>query len=111
MLSVDEAREVAARWRPQFVDGANFEVSWSRYFEMVGDPDLQRLEQWLAKDQQKDAVKHSGIVHEPLLPVRQDLPDLVDDCTCCRGKRWVRRDLPIGHVDFGKAIRCPHCHA
>ena len=56
-----------------------------------------------------DAVKTAGIVREPLLPVRQNLPDLVDDCATCRGKRYVRRDLPITHPDFGKAVRCPHC--
>jgi hypothetical protein len=108
-LSVDEARDIAARWRPQFQDEANFEVSWSRFFEMVGDPDPSRLNFWLAKDQAKDAVKNAGIVKEPLLPVRQDLPELVDDCTTCHGKRYVRRELSVGHPDFGKAIRCPHC--
>jgi hypothetical protein len=109
-LSVDEARDLAAKWRPQFQDEANFEHSWSRFFEMVGDPDAARLEFWLAKDQAKDAVKSAGIVREPLLPVRQDLPDLVDDCGTCHGKRWVRRELPVGHHEFGKALRCPACH-
>ena len=80
-----------------------------RFFEMVGDPDPSRLNFWLAKDQAKDAVRNAGIVREPVLPVRQNLPDFVDDCPVCRGKRYVRRDLPIGHVDFGKAIRCPKC--
>lgn len=108
-LTVEEARDIAATWRPQFQDEANFEVSWSRFFEMVGDPDPQRLNFWLAKDQAKDAVKNAGIVREPLLPVRQDLPELVDDCATCHGKRYVRRDVPVGHSDFGKAIRCPHC--
>jgi hypothetical protein len=108
-LTVDEARDIAATWRPQFQDEANFETSWSRFFEKVGDPDVERLNLWLAKDQAKDQVRCAGIVKEPLLPVRQDLPELVDDCATCRGKRYVRREVPIGHRDFGKALVCPSC--
>ena len=56
-LSVDEARDLAAKWRPQFQDEANFEHSWSRFFEMVGEPDATRLEFWLAKDQAATPVE------------------------------------------------------
>jgi len=110
MLSVDDARAIAARWRAQFVDDAAFDVSWSRYFETATVPDVDRLELWLAKDQAKDAVKHAGIVKEPLLPVRQRFTVADEsDCELCKGKRYVRRDLDVGHPDFGKAIRCPRC--
>jgi hypothetical protein len=110
MLSVDDARTIAARWREQFVDEAAFDVSWSRYFETATVPDVQRLEMWLAKDLAKDAVKHAGIVKEPLLPTRSryTVGD-ESDCQVCRGKRYVRRDLDVGHPDFGKAIRCTAC--
>lgn len=110
MLTLEDARSIAGEYREQFIDTALFEQSWSRFFDMTGDPNPEKLRHWLDKDLAKDTVRHAGIVKEPVLPVRQDLPDLVDDCECCRGKRWVRRDLPIGHADFGKAMRCPRCH-
>jgi hypothetical protein len=71
MLTVDQARLIAAHWRPQFVDEAAFEQSWTRCFEMLGDPDEPRVTAWLAKDQAKDAVRNAGIVHEPVLPTQQ----------------------------------------
>jgi hypothetical protein len=110
MLSIDEARDIALEWRQQFADASAFEASWSRFFEMVGDPSPQRLEQWLAKDQSRDAVKHAGIVVEPVLPTRSQY--VVEDetsCEVCRGKRYVRFDVAIDHPDFGKAHHCPRC--
>src|SRR6266511_1988683 len=104
MLSIDEARGIATAWREQFVDPASFEASWTRFFDMVGDPTPIRLEQWLAKDQSRDAVKHAGIVSEPLLPTRSQF--MVDDetsCVMCHGKRYVRYEVEIDHPDFGKA--------
>jgi hypothetical protein len=111
MLTVDDARALAAAWREQFVDQAAFDASWTRYFETATVPDIERLEAWLAKDQAKDAVKHAGIVKEPLLPVRQRYTiGEESECATCLGKRYVRRDLDIGHTDFGKAIPCPRCN-
>lgn len=110
MLSVDDARSLAAAWREQFVDETAFEESWARYFETATVPDLGRLEAWLSKDLAKDQVKHAGIVREPLLPVRQryTIGD-ESECSACLGRRYVRRDLDIGHPDFGKALPCPRC--
>lgn len=110
MLTIDQARAIAATWRERFADQAGFEQSWARFFDMVGDPTTAKLEQWLAKDQSKDAVKHAGIVRDPLLPQRQHF-DIGDesDCHVCHGKRYVRRDVPISHPDFGGALRCPAC--
>ena len=109
MLSVADAKSLAAQWRERFQDQAAFEVSWSRYFELVGDPRSDGLEQWLAKDQAKDAVKHAGIVSEPLLPIRQNLDIDESSCAICRGKHFVRHDVDIDHPDFGKVFRCPRC--
>lgn len=30
-------------------------------------------------------------------------------CPACRGARFVRRDVPYGHPDFGQALRCETC--
>ena len=30
-------------------------------------------------------------------------------CPICRGERFVRRDVPISHPDFGQALRCDGC--
>jgi len=29
------------------------------------------------------------------------------ECPACDGLGWVRRDVPVGHPDFGKAFPCP----
>lgn len=108
MLSVEAAREIADEWRPRFIDEVAFETSWRRFYEMVGDPGADRLITWLAKDQAKDAVMHAGIVKEPLLPVRQQFD--LSDCSHCGGKGWFRKELPVGHPEFGKAHRCPDCN-
>jgi hypothetical protein len=107
MITVDDARELAARYREQFVEQTSFEASWARYFETATVPDASRLEAWLAKDLQTDQVKHAGIVKEPLLPVRQNL--VLGDCDVCRGKYFVRHDVDIDHPDFGKVFPCPAC--
>ena len=110
MLTIDEARTIADRWRDQFVLPESFDLSWTRFFDMVGDPTAEKLERWLAKDQAKDAVKHAGIVTEPLLPVRQRYtPGDESSCNVCKGLRYVRRDVSIDHLDFGKAWPCPVC--
>ena len=110
MITADEAREIARQWRDQFTDIQAFETSWSRFFDMVGDPTVSKLEGWLAKDLAKDEIRHAGIVKEPLLPTRQQfvIGD-ESDCPVCRGKRYVRHELDIGHPDFGKAFACPRC--
>lgn len=111
MLSVDEAHAVANTWRPRFADPDAFVTSWTRYMDMVKPAGRSPagLEQWLQTDAENDEVRAAGIIREPTLPVQQDVPALVDDCATCRGKRWVRRDLPISLADFGKALRCPSC--
>lgn len=109
MLSVAEAQAIASVWRPQFTDEAAFEVSWTRFFEMVGDPTRQRLESWLTQDLAKDAVKNAGIIREPILPSPSHFA--LGDCMQCGGKWFVRKDVPIGHCDFGKAFPCPACNS
>ena len=114
MLTVDQARLIADQWRPQFANKASFEQSWTRFFDMVGDPTPDKLEFWLAKDQSKDAVRHAGIVREPL--VRPGQHHQLSDCTHCwsdvagAGLRYVREVVDIGHPNFGKALPCPRCN-
>ena len=109
MLTVEVARELAARWRPQFVDEASFESSWSRYFETATVPDEQRLESWLVKDQAKDAVKHAGIVHEPTVPISSTymLPEARLNAAIIAGDIHDFRD-PLLPPDNHAAI-CPRC--
>ena len=109
MLSVDDARHLAAVWRPRFSDQAEFELSWSRYMDSATVPDVARLEAWLAKDADKSEVKHAGIITEPLVPVlsRYDL----NGCYHCYSRGFVRLALDAHHPDFGKAKPCPACHA
>jgi len=107
-VTADEARSIAIAWRSRFIDETSFEQSWSRYFETATVPDRSRLEAWLAKDLAKDEIVHAGIVKEPILPThsRYDL----GDCYHCGGKWFVRKDVPVGHPDFGKAFPCPDCN-
>ena len=28
-------------------------------------------------------------------------------CPRCKGAGYVRRDVPVGHADFGRSLRCP----
>lgn len=110
MLTVDQAQELAGIWRDRFDDPEAFTTSWSRYFDHYKhNRSPESLEAWLKADAEQDEVRAVGITREPLLPTRQDFGELVDDCATCRGKRWVRHDVPIGHVDFGQAFRCPAC--
>jgi|SRR5262245_45667390 len=119
MLTVERARMIATQWRPQFQDEDSFEASWSRFFEMVGDPTAEKLHNWLAKDQAKDAIRHAGIVSEPLLPTRSRFAPALGECPVCggdpqacptcHGLGYVRRDVSIDHPHFGKALRCPTC--
>jgi hypothetical protein len=108
MLTVDDAKAIAARWREKFVDDAAFEVSWSRYFETATVPDTVRLEAWLLKDLAKDEVRHAGIVREPLLPTRSRYAET--DCPHCAGLGYVRVEVLPFDLRFGKALRCPDCN-
>ncbi len=107
MLRVEDARVIAAEWRPKFIDEAAFDVSWSRYFDMTGNPTETTLIAWLRQDQAKDEVKQAGLAHEPLLPVRQDY--VLSDCRHCGGNRYVRDELPVEANGFGMARKCPAC--
>jgi DNA replication protein DnaC len=31
-------------------------------------------------------------------------------CATCGGRRWLRRDVPVGHPDFGRALACQSCN-
>jgi len=101
VLSVDEARAIAAEVRSQFIDEASFEQSWSRFFDHVGDPTPTKLRNWLAKDLAKDAVRHAGIVREPVLPTEQQLPP------------HLQRAYDVDLDDYVSARArdvCHHCH-
>jgi DNA replication protein DnaC len=43
---------------------------------------------------------------QPATPVGDGSPG----CPVCGGLGWLRRDVPVGHPDFGKAFACS-CHA
>lgn len=52
-----------------------------------------------------------------LVKVRQPVPvpmaepihvDITDVCRTCKGAGWLRYDVPYGHPNFGKLIKC-HC--
>lgn len=104
MLSLDDAKRLAQLWRPRFPDEAEFELSWTRYMDSATVPDEARLEVWLAKDLAKFEVKHAGIVREPMLPVRQDLPDLPADLEA--------RYIAAGDLhDFRNPLLSPSRHA
>lgn len=104
MLSVDDAKQLAAVWRPRFKDESDFEASWARYMDTATVPDVGRLEAWLAKDLDRSEVKQIGAPHEPLLPQlsRYDL----NGCYHCYGRGWVRIDSDIPQ----QPQRCPACH-
>lgn len=108
MISVTRAHEIGQHWREQFTDEAAYEESWRRFWAMVGDPTEDKLEQWLTKDQAKDAALNAGVTHEPVYPTRQRYT--TTDCWHCAGNGYVRRDVAVGHPDFGKAFACPACN-
>jgi hypothetical protein len=107
VLSVDDAKQLAATWRARFKDEADFEASWARYMDSATVPDVARLEAWLAKDLDKSEVKHIGVPQEPLVPTlsRYDL----NGCYHCYGRGFVRLDVDAHHPDFGKARPCRAC--
>lgn len=115
MLTTAEARRIADQWQPRFADVEAYVTSVERYLTRVPGPSRSSigLEQWLAADCEQQDVRGVLLTVRPpqagpeLVP--QQLPDLVDDCSACRGKRWVTRELPPGHAEFGKALVCPAC--
>lgn len=109
MLSVETAREIAEQWRPRFIDESSFETSWNRFYEMTGDPTAEKLHTWLGKDQAKDAVRHAGIVREPVLPVQQDY-----DLSAKQVRDYIASgDLHnwegIEEPEYNHVSRCPRC--
>ena len=114
MLTLDQARDIAARWRSQFADAEAYTTSVERYLERIAAParSPEGLERWLREDAEQEDVRGALLehVHATGENLPQDLPDIVDDCTVCRGKRLVRRDLPVGHAEFGKLLVCPSCN-
>lgn len=114
MLTVDEARAVAAVFRPRFSTEEAFTRSWDRYMATTRTNSRRNraeLEQWLQTDLGDDAVAAVGLaVPESLLPVRQDFT-LGDesDCSTCLGKRYVKRLVPITDPNFGRIEPCPQC--
>jgi len=108
MLAIDDAKRIAAAWRPRFADEADFELSWTRYMESATVPDEHRLQAWLAKDVAISEVKHAGIVREPLVPEPSRYQPT--DCPHCAGNGYVRIDVPVSDARFGKAFACPACN-
>ncbi len=46
---------------------------------------------------------------EPAEPDPNIAPDGDPICARCNSYRWLRRDLPRDHPDFGSAVECPDC--
>lgn len=111
MLSQDQAQYLAAEWRPRFSDPEAYTTSVERYLDRIAVParSAEGLERWLREDLEQDDVRGALLRAAPGQNLPQVLPELVDDCASCRGKRLVRRDLPVGHAEFGKLIVCPAC--
>jgi hypothetical protein len=121
MLTADQAKAVAAEYRPRFSSEEAFSLSWKRFFEPgvgPGMPSYERLVDWLASDLAKDQAKAAGLIKAPILPVRQDVRDT--GCFHCGGVGFTvsraikdaieRGELPIDHADFGKAFACAACN-
>ena len=43
---------------------------------------------------------------QPASDVQPPLPDDDDSCPICKGARFLRRDLPYDHPEFGKVVPC-----
>lgn len=112
MLSPEEAQQAAEFWREKFQVEGNFDRSWHKFFEMVGKPSAGGLESWLMNDQLRDAAEARGVrkepPKEPLLPVQSTYAP--NDCSRCSGRQYLRREVPVGHPDFGRALACPDCN-
>ncbi len=46
--------------------------------------------------------------NHPLVPSLEN-PGREAECLTCRDGRWVKRNVPLGHEDWGKIIPCPNC--
>lgn len=81
-------------------------MPWSK------NPDLDTEEPVRSLGMVLRELVDAGKLPPPEPPTLADFlgPD-ADTCAACRGMRVVRRDLPIDHPDFGKAIPCPACAA
>jgi len=55
--------------------------------------------------------RRSIVVDQPDDPPRD--PNVADDggpvCATCNSHRWLRRELPRDHPEFGRTIECPGC--
>lgn len=108
MISREEAQEIASEWRKRFDDDESFERSWGNYWDTATVPDAGRLQDWLSKDLGRAEARAVGLTKGPLVPK----PSTYELGTCdgCNGKGYCRRDVPVGHKDFGKAFPCIYCN-
>jgi hypothetical protein len=107
LMSTAEARQLSDEFRPQFSSAEAFETSWRNCFERLKTPSLESARRWLQEDLRADGIMASGLRPEPLLPVRSSYAP--NECRHCRGRGYVREELPIDSAGFGVARPCPAC--
>jgi hypothetical protein len=92
---------------PRFHDRQLCQKSLEKYIREARVLDDQRARNWLEKDLARD--KELASIADPedyaLGPSRYDL----NGCYHCDGRGFVRLDVDVHHVDFGKAKPCPAC--
>ena len=117
-LVADELRAAEEEYPAGWVEAAIREAaagnvrSW-RYIEAI-------LERWKREGEERGQVESLGDILRRLQQRNfsnvADVPEWVqqldaespvaDACPTCGGHGWVRRDLPVGHPDFGRAFPC-----
>ena len=58
--------------------------------------------------QEGEATRARTKSSEPVVPSLED-PGREAECLTCRDGGWLRRNVPVGDPEFGKAIPCPNC--
>lgn len=112
MLTSTQAQQIVERWKDKFPSAEAVMTSYDRYEARIPAPNRSpdSFERWLSEDADQQHVRAAVMSKlDPSAGPSQALPVMLDDCAVCHGKRMVRRDLPIGHPEFGKALRCPAC--
>ena len=112
MLSSAQAQAIVERFKAKFPSPDAMMSSYDRYEARIPAPNRspESFERWLSEDADQQHVRAAVMSKlDATAGPAQNLPLLVDDCPCCRGKRLVRRDLHPGHAEFGKLSPCPQC--
>lgn len=114
MLTTHQAQAIVDRWKDRFPSPDALVSSYDRYEARIPAPNRSAdgLERWFSEDCEQQFVRAAVVSRLDVKPEHpsQNLPELVDDCPACRGKRVVRRDRSPGQADFGQLLRCPRCN-